>query len=293
VNSSHDLEHLVRQATATMSAEYERMRRLAKEDPGTSGDQGEVNWAELLSKWLPGTFHVVTKGRIISSTGQTSGQVDVLVLSPSYPMGLLSNKLYIAAGVLAAFECKRTLRREHIIRSVRNGVELSRMTRADKCVPHHIVYGLLAHSHELASIRNTPAIVLEQALKKADSQEVTDPRDCLDFVCVPSLGTWSLMRVVGEKGQLTIGTSYQGPVFEVKIMGKTYNLGLKDKHRNIDPIGRFLTGLLHRLGQIDESIAAIAEYFQEVGLYGIGISQGGMRQWPFEEIPEDLRSPLY
>ena len=77
----HDIEHLMRQATSNMLAEYERMRKLAREDPGTSGDQGEENWAELIAKWLPATFHVVTKGRIISSTGQTSSQVDVLVLA--------------------------------------------------------------------------------------------------------------------------------------------------------------------------------------------------------------------
>src|ERR1700683_3961932 len=102
MTDKHDLDHLVRQATANMAAEYERMRLIAKEDPGTSGDQGEENWAELLAKWLPSTFHVKTKGRILSSTSQTSDQIDVLVLSPSYPKGLLTNKLYIAAGVLAA-----------------------------------------------------------------------------------------------------------------------------------------------------------------------------------------------
>jgi hypothetical protein len=71
MNEPHGLDHLVRQATAKMSAEYDRMRQQAREDPGTSGDQGEVDWASLLTQWLPATLHVVTKGRIISSTGQS------------------------------------------------------------------------------------------------------------------------------------------------------------------------------------------------------------------------------
>lgn len=84
----HDLAYLVNQAAEKMASEYERMRKIAAEDPGTSGDQGEENWADLLRQWLPSGFHVVTKGRIISSTGETSPQVDVLVLSPYYPRGV-------------------------------------------------------------------------------------------------------------------------------------------------------------------------------------------------------------
>lgn len=112
----HDLAYLIKESVDKIAHEYERTQQLAKEDPGTSGDQVEENWAEILRQWLPRTFHVVTKGRIVSSKGLSSNQIDVLILSPFYPQGLLSNKLYIAAGVLAAFECKRTLRRSHILR---------------------------------------------------------------------------------------------------------------------------------------------------------------------------------
>jgi hypothetical protein len=288
--SKHDLEHLVRQATGNIAAEYERMRQIAKEDPGTSGDQGEENWAELLVKWLPGTFHVVTKGRILSSTGQTSDQIDVLVLSPSYPRGLLTNKLYIAAGVLASFECKRTLRREHIQKAVRSGVKLARMTAADSCVSHHIIYGLLAHSYGIGSDRTTPAAAVGAALAEADAKEVTDPRECLDFVCVPNLGTWSLTRAPFEKidtnslmandeGRGTLMTFHMGP-----LDGNEFDEASTDT----DAFGRFLTGLLRRLGEADESIAAIAKYFEGAGLYGVGRGRK-MREWPFTSIPEDLR----
>jgi tetratricopeptide (TPR) repeat protein len=77
---SHDLYDFIRQISAEMCAEYNRIQMRATEDPGTAGDQGEENWAELLREWLPRSFEVVTKGRIISQEGETSPQIDVLVL---------------------------------------------------------------------------------------------------------------------------------------------------------------------------------------------------------------------
>jgi hypothetical protein len=185
VGDYQDLIRLIHQATVEIAGEYQRLHKRAKEDPGTAGYQGEQNWADILHKWLPTTFHVATKGRIIFSSGQTSDQVDVLVLSPSYPKGLLNKKVYLAAGVLAAFECKNTLRREHVRKAVRTSAKLGHLSRADRSVKQHIIYGLLAHSHDIASKRNPPGEVISVALKVADEAELNDPRNCLDFICVP------------------------------------------------------------------------------------------------------------
>ncbi len=227
MENPHDLAQLVRSSTARISADYKRMQSLAREDPGTSGDQGEEDWAKILREWLPASFHVVTKGRIINSSGQTSPQVDVIVLSPSYPNGLLYNKLYIAAGVLAAFECKRS-------KAVGTSVAISRLIRADQRIQQHIIYGLLAHSHLIASKRKPAELTLRDALIAEDLKQVSDPRDCLDFVCVADLGTWSHSRFIvrsDESGKGVVGTAYMGPY-----------LGFSD-----DALGRFLTILLHRL----------------------------------------------
>jgi hypothetical protein len=40
---SHDLHNFMRQISTEMSAEYDRIRMRATEDPGTAGDQGEEN----------------------------------------------------------------------------------------------------------------------------------------------------------------------------------------------------------------------------------------------------------
>ncbi|MFR3898818.1 MAG: DUF6602 domain-containing protein, partial [Blautia obeum] len=112
--STHDLFDFFKKANSNISDEYTRICRRVNEDPGTAGDQGEENWKELLESWIPPYFQIVTKGRILSDSGETSPQVDVIVLSPDYPKSLLNCKEYLSGGVVAAFECKTTLRRKHI-----------------------------------------------------------------------------------------------------------------------------------------------------------------------------------
>jgi hypothetical protein len=285
LNSSHDLIQLIHQATAEIAAEYQRIRARAKEDPGTAGGQGEQNWADILRGWLPTSLHVVTKGRIVFSNGQTSDQVDVLILSANYPKGLLNKKMYLAAGVLAAFECKNTLRREHIRKAVRASAKLGRLSRVDRSVKQHIVYGLLAHSHSIASKRNPPQEVVSAALTAADESELDDPRDCLDFICVADLGTWTLMRMpVAPQNRSSVAavtTSYMAQM-QWQVEGHAD----PDPRINPAPLGRFLTALLRRFGSLDPAIASIATYFFDVGLFGTG--GGAVRQWELTETSEDL-----
>src|SRR5699024_11024499 len=121
---SNDLIDFMNSATQEIENEYIRIQKRATEDPGTAGDQGEENWATLLRNWLPSTFPIVTKGRILSEKGIASPQVDIIVLQPEYPKHLLDKKLYLAGGVLAAFECKVTLKANHIAEFIGNAVEI-------------------------------------------------------------------------------------------------------------------------------------------------------------------------
>src|SRR3954462_6058585 len=81
----HDLFKFMASVRAAMADEYARISARSLEDPGTAGDQSEESWASVLRDWLPSNYHVVTKGRILAPTGETSPQVDVLILVPSYP----------------------------------------------------------------------------------------------------------------------------------------------------------------------------------------------------------------
>src|ERR1051326_2748896 len=111
---SNNLQDFMVAAAKEMAGNYETIRERSREDPGTAGDQGEEDWAEFLRNWLPPIYHVVTKGRIVDSHGNAGRQLDILVLHPAYPQKLRTRKLYLAGGVLAAFECKVMLRAEDI-----------------------------------------------------------------------------------------------------------------------------------------------------------------------------------
>lgn len=158
----NELFAYMKDATRTIQSEYERISARSKEDPGTAGDNGEENWAELLRKWLPKHYHVVTKGRIMNAKGECSPQVDVLVLSPYYPPALIEKKEYLGAGVLAAFECKLTLEAHHIQKAIETARDIARLLPVEReRTPFHelystITYGLLAHSHSWTKPNSAP-----------------------------------------------------------------------------------------------------------------------------------------
>jgi hypothetical protein len=146
----HDIHDFLISSNRVIAQEYERIRKRASEDSGTAGDQGEENWAELLRMWLPPYYHVVTKGRILTETGYRSPQIDILVLYPSYPKILLNKKLYLSGGVAAAFECKLTLKADHVDKSINTCAEIKRNLGKRIGTPYKelnssIIFRLLAH----------------------------------------------------------------------------------------------------------------------------------------------------
>lgn len=286
----HDLFELMQQMTSQMSAEYTRIRSRVREDPGSAGDQGEENWAELLRRWLPSGYHVVTKGRVITTSGKTSGQLDVFVLSPQYPHGLLHNKLYLAAGVLAAFECKNTLRPRDVRSTLLKVAKLNEMLREEGySSDRQMVTGLLAHSSEMPVSHHNAHEPLKHpigaCLYGAGLEVVTNPFDYPDLICVANSGTWELMRgIVGETIDTgTLVTSYNGPVQLPERKQETHSEPAPNAFKyDIQPnaIGRFLALLLRELGDRDSTLKPMADYFHNVGLAGIG--GGVMRGWKQE-----------
>ena len=199
-NMEHDIHEFVLRAQSDLQAEYNRIQKRATEDPGTAGDQGEENWATLLRGWLPSYFHVVTKGRILTSSGYTSPQVDVIVLHPSYPKILLDKKLYLSGGVAAAFECKTTVTASHVRTAVETAATLQRAQPARTGSPYKelhsgLIYGLLAHSHSWKGKNSTPVENINKALMEADLEHVRHPRECLDLIAVSDLSSWHASKM--------------------------------------------------------------------------------------------------
>ncbi|MEM9344510.1 MAG: DUF6602 domain-containing protein [Pseudomonadota bacterium] len=190
----HDLHKFMSQITHEMSEEYQRIHARASDDPGTAGDEGEENWANLLRDWLPSNYHVATKGRLIGPKGELSPQVDVVVLKPSYPKKLLEKRVWLAGGVAAAFECKTTLKATHVEKSVARARQFKRLyapgvgTPFDEMVSP-LLYGLLAHSHSWQGDNSQPLENVNAAYNRAVAA-VEHPRELLDTICISDVATW-------------------------------------------------------------------------------------------------------
>lgn len=295
----HDLHSFMRQMTSEISSEYDRIQQRASEDPGTAGDQGEENWAKLLREWLPSSYHVVTKGRILGSTGEASPQVDVLVLSNSYPRRLIDTKTYLAGGVLAAFECKTTLKASHICDSVLTCTAIKSLYTPRVGSPYKelhspIVYGLLAHSHSWKGSSSTPRENITNTLQQSDSELTNHPRLHLDLLCVADLATWAAGRMsfigpqyipdwdshvtkYGRNGSSTSGFVAQSD--ELKIDGESFTA-----------IGAMFTSLSTRIAWEDPSLRPLAEYYRRSNIEGPG--QGCVRLWDIDIYSEEVRQGI-
>lgn len=278
-------------ASDQMAAEYERIRRHAAEDPGTAGDQGEENWAKLLRDWLPAGYKVVTKGRVLGLSGR-SPQVDVIVLAPGYPPALVNNKLYLAAGVAAAFECKLTLTADGVRDAVIAGRAVRRLAEVRVGSPYRelhspVTFGLLAHSHAWKGQASTPIRNVENALLENEQQLVEHPREMLDILCIADLATWIATR------QTFVGPSLFGETWSASAALYDYPLegccSTAYMGPNIDspqamprPVGVMFAKLLTQLAWEDTSLRAFADYWRLAGMHGPGA--GRPRSWRVTDV---------
>ena len=272
---THDLYQFMKQLTNEIAEEYNRIQMRATEDPGTAGDQGEENWAELLRDWLPRTYEVVTKGRIISQDGRTSPQVDILVLKSIYPEKLLNKKLYLAAGVAAAFECKTTLKAAHIDKAMETCVKIKNLYPNRVGTPYKelhvpIVYGLLAHSHSWQESNSTPEDTIRKKL--LDSDELYVPHPCLglDLLCVADLAAWTSFKETLVLPQITPD----------KIASSTYLEHAPIHEKQVEyftPIGALVYDLSQRLAWEDPALRDLADYYRITNI--AGSAEGILRLW--------------
>ena len=303
----HDLHDFMLQIQHQMSAEYERISKRAAQDPGTAGDEGEENWAQLLRGWLPSNFSVVTKGRIIAHDGMVSGQMDVIVLKGTYPKALINKKMYLAAGVAAVFECKNTLRAHHIDKAVRTSAELKGLYPIRKGTPYQelhspIIYGLLAHSHSWNRENSTPEQNITDRLRESENAHIQHPRLGLDLICVADLCTWKLSKFTYiDPGLFDPGLS-EYALRESKRMWPepaASTMYRRSPYRNIPheygtAMGAFISFLINRMAWENPDMRGIAKYFEQTGISGMTGEVGPVnhlrRLWPSSIYSEQIRS---
>lgn len=278
--------------------EYEMIRSRVSEDPGTAGDQVEESWAAFLRNWLPSNYPVVTKGRLIDSNGSTSPQVDILVLDPSYPLGLRDKKHYFAAGVVAAFECKLTLRKEHLKKFFKNSTLLKRMLEPRKGNPydelHQLpIYGLLAHSHNWKNTANFKKRIHE-LISEVEIKFCQHPRELPDLICIADTGTYALHKsaIIGphadsEDEDLFKDLDKDGGVKTIYI-AQTEDFPLP-----IEPKGEILGMLIFRITQLmayeDPNLRSYTDYLLLLGIWG-GI--GKLRLWKKNVLSSEVGQTL-
>jgi len=290
--NNNELHSYLKDAMDSMAKEYIRIYKRVKEDPGTAGDQGEENWASLLRNWLPPSYQVVTKGRILNADGNASPQIDILILSPKYPKHLLDKKLYLAGGVVAAFECKITLRPEHIKRAIQNTIKVKQLipSRAGsryKELNSPIIFGLLAHSHSWKNSKSNPIELIHRNILKYDELYVNHPRQMIDLICISDLATW-----IASKGcpihpykanrRLRENELPEKMIEELKKHYTTTSYVCFSKNNQgvigaFNPVGSMICNLFNIIAWKYQGIRNLAQYFIMAKLMGFG--SGYQRKW--------------
>ena len=289
----HDLHHFMRQLSSNMAENYEYLQTRAAEDSGTAGDQAEIHWAEWLGSWLPPTYKVVTKGRIINQNGEASRQVDILVLKSFYPKQLHLNKHYLSVGVAAAFECKTTLKAWHIEEATKTCVQIQKLYRPREGTPYKelhspIVYGVLAHSHDWKGENSKPEDNIIRKLSESDVAHVSHPRFGLDFLCVADCGTWVLAKTLAYFGPKSGLPKQRQESIACGYLEHTPFR--KKKTRDFTPIGAFYGNLMERLAWEDPILRDIVDYYRVTGIAGSG--GGRLRGWSFGALSDVVQNQI-
>ena len=308
MDRTHELHDFLLSVTQEMRAEYDRIFRRSKEDPGTAGDEGESNWSRLFSDWLPADIHVATKGRILAADGTASPQVDVVLLAGDYPRKLRDKKLYLAGGVLAAFECKNTLRKSHLAKFFANARKISELEPPKKGSFYGegispIVYGLLAHSHEWSQGR---ALGIIDAEIRRLHRSAEHPRHLPCLLSVSDLQTWELTyepfspmaaaHEVWRKSLEQLGLDHfacsafmrWAPLDEDYAPGE----GPQVSKERPNPIGELILYLLRHLANKEFDRSGMAGYYQRAGLSGGVMNIDGKCWDPSKIYSETLQALL-
>jgi hypothetical protein len=259
----------------SLASDYARIRERSSEDPGTAGDQAEEDWARILRNWLPAQYRVVTKGRILFEDGTSSPQMDILVLTPSYPRGLGNEKYIFSGGVVAAFECKLTLRKADIKKAFETASTIKKKATTAEQTPFDElnrppIVGLLAHSQSLGNGKKSWK--LYDAVESYEDKCSDHPRELLDVICVADSATIS----VGK--HILIGPFLsKDQIDELKECGAKSAVAamyiFQDENlADLDLTGAILAGLVYdltnRLAFRDEAIRPWADHLSMLGFYG-------------------------
>lgn len=272
------LERTARQ----MAEEYEEVFDAASEMSGraqVTGHAMEAGWRAFLSNWLPPQYEVKTRKYIVGEvdTGEDPEETDIVILRPNYPKSLREETHVLAAGVAAAFSVKSTLKAASIEEAGASCARLDRSLLRPEGTPRRELtrsfpYGLLAHSHSWKGGRSDPARNVSRNLFEADQRNAREPRESLDLVCVPDLGTWNQIKSVQlpmpVSSEMLEGVPFGERRKIVEAMSQTVVRSafvLNAAQSQGEVLASFLTSLYSRLAINDEQLRSFADSFAHMG----------------------------
>ncbi|MBK8632442.1 MAG: hypothetical protein IPN72_02295 [Saprospiraceae bacterium] len=210
--------------------------------------------------------------------GKKSPQVDIIVLKPEYPNKLLNKKIYLEAGVLAAFECKNTLKSSHINTLFENSKILKSLSVRREGSPYKelhspIVYGLLAHSHSWKHPNSNPKENIESNIWFNDTNQINHPIEVPDLVCVSDLGIWTTMKSIVQN---KISVSYM-----------KRDIATNSEVPNYFPIGSLISALYRKISWEYRNMISMSQYLSSSAIGGHG--KGRQRDYPLSIFSQTVQ----
>lgn len=263
----HELIDFLGRTHDRIDQSYRSITKRSKEDPSTAGEQGEENWKDIFTDWLPQTLHVKSRCRILGHKGNPSRQADVVILRPEYPKHLLSENYVMAGGVLAAFECKLTLRSGHMKEFYDKSVSYKSVSEAQTGHTFHelqrpYLTGLLAHKNAWGG--GDEAIeIIEGQIRSCDYEQIPHPALMPDLICIADLATWSVQKHVHGPGY-PMGNEHSSDPSVITGYGRHHKA-----IRQLTPVGALISSLWTKLSYEQPAMAPIAHYFREADATGV------------------------
>lgn len=197
--------------------ERNKFKTTSRSNPDCAGERTEDIFAELVRKLIPDEFKVVTRARIEFNDPSDSPQLDLVILKPGGEKRLNDLKSYPLSSVLAAFECKLTLRKRDIEKAavtanaIKSDYATGMASHLDRlqdkfgsCRPY---FGVLAlgweNGDDLSLVTRLADVLLESFFDCPIGRQV-------DCVLVPELSFYSIFHEANLFGDgIDVGVRYE------------------------------------------------------------------------------------
>ncbi len=186
------------------------IKRDSSRHPDNAGEETEKLFHDLIRKLVPDEFTIVRRGRIAMDDGEHSPQLDLLILKPGANRKAHSFGYYPRSSVLAAFECKTTLRKSDYDKIARtansikgnyadgNALRDSSEDVMPTCTPY---FGILALTCEQGLKEPLGHTLVDQFIEKLKYNTICRQ---VDVILIPGISLFSITHCIDPFDKKTI-----------------------------------------------------------------------------------------